>query len=117
MSDYPNEYPDHNISEVAKKIFQERYIHPFGDHIRYVQLESGYIDNADGVVCWGSLAEMHLQNTHFDFDDLIDKTAADLIQDSVALILLAVQRGDLQLNVKTALNRWVWWPCTTWRGE
>ena len=48
---------------------------------------------------------MHMQNTHFDFDDLIDKTAAALNQDSVALILLAVQRGDLQLNVKIALNR------------
>ena len=46
-----------------------------------------------------------MQNTHFDFDDLIDKTAAALNQDSVALILLAVQRRDLQLNVKTALNR------------
>ena len=51
MADYPNTYPDHNISEVAKKIFQERYIRHLGDDIRYVQLESGYVDNADSVVC------------------------------------------------------------------
>ena len=54
MDDYPNSYPDRSESEVAAlavKLFQEHYIHPLGDDIRYVQLESGYIDNADSVVC------------------------------------------------------------------
>ena len=38
-------------------------------------------------------------------DDLIETTAAALNQDIVALMLLAVQRGNLQLSVKAALYR------------
>ena len=38
-------------------------------------------------------------------DDLIEKTAAALDEDIVALMLLAVQRHNLQLSVKAALNR------------
>jgi hypothetical protein len=38
-------------------------------------------------------------------DDLIEKTAAALKEDIVALMLLAVQRDNLQLSVKGALNR------------
>ena len=38
-------------------------------------------------------------------DDLIEKTAEALNEDVVALMLLAVQRGNLELSVKTALNR------------
>ena len=41
MSDYPNEYPNCNVSEVAEKLFQEHYVHPLGDNIIYVQLQSG----------------------------------------------------------------------------
>ena len=38
-------------------------------------------------------------------DDLIEKTAAALNQDIVALMLLTVQRDNLRLSVKEALNR------------
>ena len=38
-------------------------------------------------------------------DDLIEKTAAALNDDIVALMLLAVQRDNLQLSVIVALNR------------
>ena len=38
-------------------------------------------------------------------DDLIEKTAAALNEDIVALMLLAVQRDNLLLSVKAALNR------------
>ena len=38
-------------------------------------------------------------------NDLIEKTAAALNDDSVMLMLLAVQRGNLELSVKTALSR------------
>ena len=55
------------------------------------------------IVCLYSLAEMHMQNSHCD--DLIENTAAALNQDILALMLLAVQRDDLQLSVKVALNR------------
>ena len=38
-------------------------------------------------------------------DDLIEKTAVALNDDIVALMLLAVQRDNLQLSVIMALNR------------
>ena len=46
---------------------------------------------------------MHRQNGHCD--DLIETTAAALDEDAVALMLLAVQNGNLELSVKVALNR------------
>lgn len=42
VADYPNDYPDSNVSEVAEKLFQEYYLHPLGDEFRYVRLESGF---------------------------------------------------------------------------
>jgi hypothetical protein len=41
MLDYPNEYPDKNVSEAAERIFQEQYLHLLGDDVKYVRLESG----------------------------------------------------------------------------
>jgi hypothetical protein len=46
---------------------------------------------------------MHKKNMHCK--DLIEKTAAELNDNIVALMLLAVQRGNLELSVKSALNR------------
>ena len=42
LVDYPNEYPDSNVSEVVEKQFQEHYLHPLGDDVRFVRLESGF---------------------------------------------------------------------------
>ena len=42
LADYPDEYPDSNVSEVAEKQFQERYLHPLGNDVKYVQLQSGF---------------------------------------------------------------------------
>jgi hypothetical protein len=38
--DDPDLYLDRGVSEVAKERFEEHYVHPLGDDIRYVQLES-----------------------------------------------------------------------------
>ena len=38
--DYPHIYSDRNVSEVANEQFQEHYLHPLGDVVVYVQLES-----------------------------------------------------------------------------
>ncbi len=46
---------------------------------------------------------MHRQNR--GCDDLIKKTVAVLNEDIVALMLLAVQKGNLELSVNFALNR------------
>ena len=40
VSDYPDKYLDRSVSEVAKELFQEHYLHPLGDDVGYVQLES-----------------------------------------------------------------------------
>ena len=40
--DYPKDYLDGNVSEVAEKLFQEHYIHPLGDDVRFVQLKSRF---------------------------------------------------------------------------
>ena len=46
---------------------------------------------------------MHMKNTRCD--DLIKMTAAALNQDIVNLMLLAVQKDDLQLSVEEALDQ------------
>ena len=45
LADYPDEYPDSNVSDVAEKLFQEYYLHPLGDNFGYVRLESGFSVN------------------------------------------------------------------------
>ena len=40
VSDYPDKYLGSNVSQVAEKQFQEYYLGPLGDDVRYVRLES-----------------------------------------------------------------------------
>ena len=40
VSDYPDKYLDRNVSQVVEDQFQEYYLRPLGDDVRYVQLES-----------------------------------------------------------------------------
>jgi hypothetical protein len=40
VSHYPDIYSNRSVSEVAKELFQKHYLHPLGDDIGYVQLES-----------------------------------------------------------------------------
>ena len=40
VSDDPDMYPNKSLSEVAEEWFQEHYLHPLGDEVRYVQLQS-----------------------------------------------------------------------------
>ncbi|KAN0132317.1 hypothetical protein V8E53_009743 [Lactarius tabidus] len=83
--DYPDEYPDGNVTDAAGKLFREHYLDPLGNDVKYVQLQ-----------------KMHRQRGHCG--DLLEKTATALDKDTVALMLLAVQRGNLELSVKVALN-------------
>ena len=103
--DFPSDYPDSSISEAAKRQFEEHFLHPLGDDVRYVQLESGFRVKCPGYKLtphWYS-TEMHKHDSHCN--DLIEKTAAALTDDTVALMLLAVQNSNLELSVKVALNR------------
>jgi len=71
---------------VAEKRFQDHYLGPLGDNVKYVRLEN-----------------MHIKTSRCD--ELVEETAATLNEDAVALMLLAVQRGNIELSVKTALSR------------
>ena len=105
LMDFPSDYPDSSVPEAAKRQFEEHYLHPLGDDVRYVQLESGFRVKYQGyglTSCWCS-TEMHRKNSHCN--DLIEKTAVALNEDAVVLMLLAVQNCNLELSVKVALNR------------
>jgi hypothetical protein len=49
------------------------------------------------------LEEMHKKGGQCG--ELVEKTAAALNEDAVMLMLLAVQRGNVELSVKTAWRR------------
>ena len=100
--DDPDKYPG-SVSEEAKKRFQEHYLRPLGKNARYVRLESGFRLICRGYMLMTCLAEMHMKES--GCNGLIEKTAAALNEDVVGLMLLAVQRGNLELSVKMALNR------------
>ena len=38
--DYPDKYLNRSVSEVAMEQFEEHYLHPLGEDVGYVQLES-----------------------------------------------------------------------------
>ena len=40
VSDYPDKYLDSDASQVTERRFQEHYLDPLGDDIKYVRLES-----------------------------------------------------------------------------
>ncbi|KAF8263471.1 hypothetical protein EI94DRAFT_1807146 [Lactarius quietus] len=86
VSDYPDIYPDRNGDQVAEELFQDRYLRPLGDNVRYVRLE-----------------KMHMNDSRCD--DLVAETAGALNVDTVVLMLFAVRRGNIELSVKTALIR------------
>ncbi|KAH8979497.1 hypothetical protein EDB86DRAFT_2814530 [Lactarius hatsudake] len=83
--------PDDNVLDVADKQFEEHYLRPLVQ--RQVPEFRVHV----------FLAEMHRQN--MGCEKLIETTAAALNDDVVGLMLLAVQRGNLELSVKTALNQ------------
>ncbi|KAH8986670.1 hypothetical protein EDB86DRAFT_3048667 [Lactarius hatsudake] len=86
--------PDDDVLDVAEKQFQEHYISPLGDDVRFVRLERRLR---------GKYRKMHKQS--LGCDKLIETTAAALNDDMVGLMLLAVQRGNLELSVIRALKR------------
>ncbi|KAF8266000.1 hypothetical protein EI94DRAFT_1803644 [Lactarius quietus] len=85
-SEDPDNYPDSDVSAEAEKRFQDHYLGPLGNDVKYVRLEN-----------------MHMNDNRCD--GLVEKTAAALNEDTVALMLLAVQRGNIELSVKTSLSR------------
>ncbi|KAH9017652.1 hypothetical protein EDB84DRAFT_1404088 [Lactarius hengduanensis] len=77
---------DDKVIDVMKKRFQEHYLRPLGEDVKYVRLE-----------------KMHMNQMRCDI--LIAATAALLKDNIVGLMFLAVQRGNLRLSVEIALKR------------
>ncbi|KAH9032894.1 hypothetical protein EDB85DRAFT_1165859 [Lactarius pseudohatsudake] len=77
---------DDKVIDVMKKRFQEHYLRPLGEDVKYVRLE-----------------KMHMKKMRCDI--LIAATAALLKDNIVGLMFLAVQRGNLRLSVEIALKR------------
>ncbi|PPQ85779.1 LOW QUALITY PROTEIN: hypothetical protein CVT25_002841 [Psilocybe cyanescens] len=71
--------------KAAEICFQERYLCHLGDEAKFVQLE-----------------KMH--KTNGCCKDLIEKTAGALNKDVVTLMLISVQRSNLELSVKLAVE-------------
>ena len=101
--DDPDKYPDSDASQVAEKLFEEHYLRPLGDGVKYVRLESVLRVNIPRTHTDGSAAEMDVKDSRCD--NLVEETAAALNENTVALMLLVVQKNDLNLSVKTALRR------------
>ena len=56
VSDDPDKYPDStSVAEVAEKRFQDHYLRPLGDDVRYVRLESEFRMRCIGhiLMCFG----------------------------------------------------------------
>jgi hypothetical protein len=53
------------------------------------------------------LVEMHKPNMRCN--ELVEETAGALNNDAVTLMLLAVQKSNLELSVNLAVKRWVCW--------
>ena len=106
LLDSPDEYPNSDVSEVAGKIFKEHYLNLLGEDVRFVRLASEFrVSTVLGYHSYGliSVAEMHKKDRRCD--ELIEKTAAALDDDAVSLMLIGVQRDNLELSVRMALNR------------
>ena len=59
VSDDPDRYSDRTVSEVANEQFQAHYLHPLGDVVVYVQLESEW-----HVICQGHMLIFFGRNAH-----------------------------------------------------
>ena len=59
MGDHPSDFSDGNVSEVAKKQFQEDYLCHLGDDVEYVQLQSRFI-----VLCQCHILMFFDRNAH-----------------------------------------------------
>ena len=57
--DDPDKYVNRSASEVAKERFEEHYLHPLGDDVAYVQLESEL-----QAICQGHMLMYFGRNAH-----------------------------------------------------
>ena len=57
LEDFGN--PDDDVADVVEKLFEEHYLGPLGDDVRYVRLESEF-----PVICQGQMVMFFGRNAH-----------------------------------------------------
>jgi hypothetical protein len=88
----------------AESIFSQHYLARLGSLPPFIGLESEVSDNYRGTYCTESpLAGMHKPGQKCN--DLVEMTASALSGGVVALMLLAVQRDNLELSISHAVKR------------
>ncbi|KAN0137719.1 hypothetical protein V8E53_004475 [Lactarius tabidus] len=90
LEDYGN--PDDDVSDVAKRQFKEHYLRHLGhSDVRFVQLEK--------------MHKPEMQSGFYAAHALLAETVEALNGEVLALMLLAVQRSNLELSVSVAVKR------------
>ena len=87
----------------AERVFQEQYLGKLGGMPHFVRLESEFWKTVGpsgvDILC----ADMHEAGKHCT--ELIEKTANALNDNVVSIMLLAVQKGNLELSIIVAVTR------------
>ena len=103
VEDYGN--PDDDVSDAVERLFEEHYLRHLGDGARFVRLESPL-----SVKCQMSRVSTdplvkEMQKPETRCHALLEETVEVLNEDVVAMMLLAVQRTNLELSIKMAAKR------------
>ena len=101
-------YPELDVEQKAptetKKRFERDYLGALKTEPVFVRLaRRSYPSTSFDQVTDALVVEMHKPGTRCQ--DLIEATAHALSSDVLAVMLLAVQRGNLELSVKVAVER------------
>ena len=91
------------LNAEVKRVFNEEYLAKLTGSPPVVCLESENYEVASMYYANFCPTEMHRHGQHCK--ELIEQTANELSGDVVALMLLAVQKGDMELSIKQAVRR------------
>jgi hypothetical protein len=89
----------------SEMIFQEHYLKDLGGNPHFVRLESEVLKDSSVLIADGSSTGMHEAGKHCT--ELLEVTARALDDGVVAVMLLAVKRGNLELSINAGVRRWV----------
>jgi hypothetical protein len=89
----------------SERIFQEHYLKVLGANPPFVRLESKVREGSSVFIADGSSAGMHEAGKRCT--ELLEVTARALDDGVVAVMLLAVQTGNLELGINSGVRRWV----------
>lgn len=95
--------PGTQLDTEVEMMFNQHYLGGLSGHPTFVRLESeGFVDQFITPILISVLVGMHRSDQRCT--ELIEVTADALNGGAVALLLMAIQRDDLELNVKQAIK-------------